>query len=151
MLAMEVTGEQRFKAPRPLVWEMLMDPAALRACIPGCEKLEEVSPGSFKLSLRSGIAPIRGAYGGTVTVADAVEPESYRLVSAADGAPGSAQGDVRITLTETPGGTLVRYAAEMKAQGGLARLGGPLLAGTAKVMAGQFFKAMERFVDQRSI
>lgn len=148
---MEVSGEQQFKAPRELVWQMLMDPAALKTCIPGCEKLEEASPGSYRLTARVGIAAVKGAYSGTVTIADAVQPESYRLVTAADGAPGGAQGTARITLTESGTGTTVRYVAEMKAQGGLARLGGPLLAGTAKIMAGQFFKAMERLVEQRSI
>ena len=148
---MDVSGEQQFKAPRQLVWEMLMDPAALKACIPGCEKLEEASPGSYRLTARVGIAAVRGTYGGTVTIADAVQPESYRLITAADGAPGGAQGSARITLSETATGTTLRYVAEMKAQGGLARLGGPLLAGTAKILAGQFFKAMERLVEQRSI
>ncbi|MEP6870441.1 MAG: carbon monoxide dehydrogenase subunit G [Anaerolineaceae bacterium] len=148
---MDVTGEQHFKAPRELVWEMLMDRAALKACIPGCETLVEVSPGSYRLTARVGIATVRGTYGGTVTIADAVQPESYRLVTTADGAPGGAQGTARITLSETATGTTVRYVAEMKAQGGLARLGGPLLAGTAKIMAGQFFKAMERLVERRSI
>jgi len=148
---MDVSGEQRFKAPRQLVWEMLLDPVALKACIPGCETLVEVSPGSYRLTARVGIAAVKGVYGGTVTIADAVEPESYRLITTADGAPGGAQGTARITLTETGGGTTVHYVAEMKAQGGLARLGGPLLAGTAKIMAGQFFKAMERLVEQRSI
>ncbi len=128
-----------------------MDPAALKACIPGCEKLDEVAPGSYRMTVRIGIALMKGTYSGTVTIADAIRPEAYRLVTAGDGAPGSAQGTVKITLGEAGSGTLVKYLAEMKAQGGLARLGGPLLAGTAKMMASQFFKSMERMVEQRTV
>ena len=148
---MDVSGEQRFRASRQLVWEMLMDPAALKACIPGCEKLDELATGSYRMTVRVGIAPMKGTYSGTVTVVDASQPESYRLVTAGDGTPGSAQGDVRVALSEIPTGTLVSYVAEMRAQGALARLGSPLLAGTAKIMAGQFFKSMERLVEQRSV
>lgn len=128
-----------------------MDPAALKACIPGCETLEERAPGSYALTVRVGIAAVKGVYAGVVTISEALPPESYRLLTTADGPPGSARADVRITLTETTAGTIVRYVAEMQAQGGLARLGGPLLAGTAKIMASQFFKAMDRLVEQRSI
>lgn len=128
-----------------------MDPVALKACIPGCEQLEELAPGSYRLTMRVGIAALKGAYSGTVTIADPVWPDSYRLIGAGDGAPGRAQGEVQISLAAAHGGTVVRYVATLQAQGGLARLGGPLLAGTAKIMAGQFFRSMERLVERRSI
>lgn len=128
-----------------------MDPAALKTCIPGCETLDEQIPGSYTLTVRVGIAAVKGVYAGVVTISEALSPESYRLLTTADGQPGSARADVRITLTQTTTGTMVRYVAEMQAQGGLARLGGPFLAGTAKIMAAQFFKSMERLVEQRSI
>jgi carbon monoxide dehydrogenase subunit G len=39
----------------------------------------------------------------------------------------------------------------VKAQGALARLGSRLLGGAAKLMAGQFFKAMEQQVKERVV
>jgi carbon monoxide dehydrogenase subunit G len=38
----------------------------------------------------------------------------------------------------------------VKAQGAIARLGSRLLAGSAKLMVGQFMKAMEKQVEARS-
>ena len=146
---MEVSGEQHFNAPRQVVWEMLLDPRALRAAMPGCEKFEEVGPQSYDVTIRVGISAIKGAYSGNVKVSDARAPDSYRLIVSGSGKPGSVQGDATMTLTADGAGTLVRCVGEVKAQGAIARLGSRLLAGTARLMIGQFFKAMERQVGDR--
>ncbi len=132
-----------------MVYDLLLDPAALQASMPGCEKFEEVGPRSYDLTIRVGIAAIKGTYSGNVAVADAVAPESFRLVVHGGGKPGSVQGDARMVLTEDGNETLVTYTGDVKAQGAIARLGSRLLAGAAKLMIGQFFKAMEKQVSQR--
>ncbi len=148
---MEVTGAQRFDAPPQAVWDLLLDPAALQAAMPGCERFEEAGPQSYDLTIRVGIAAIKGTYSGNVKVADAIEPLSYRLVVAGSGKPGSVQGDARITLTaDGPGGTMVSYRGDVKAQGAIARLGSRLLGGASKLMIGQFFKAMEKQAQDRT-
>ena len=39
---MKLSGSYEFNATQEKVWETLTDPTSLAACIPGCEKLEEV-------------------------------------------------------------------------------------------------------------
>ena len=146
---MEIAGEHRFEAPRQLVYEMLLDPKALQASMPGCEKFEEVGPQSYDLTIRVGIAAIKGTYHGNVKVADPKAPDSYRLVVTGSGLPGSVQGDAAMALTDDGSGTLVKYTGDVKAQGAIARMGSRLLGGAAKLMIGQFFKAMEKQVSQR--
>jgi hypothetical protein len=148
---MEIEGEYRLSAPRELVWELLFDPTILRASIPGCERLVEVGPGAYEIEMKVGIAAIRGAYAGKVTVADPKPHESYRLVIAGNGAPGNAGGEATLTLSGDAAATVVRYRASFSAQGGLARLGGRLLTGSAAMLAGQFFKAIEKQVSQRVV
>ena len=41
-MAMLMSGEQQFAAPRETVWAKLNDPEVLKACIPGCETLEVI-------------------------------------------------------------------------------------------------------------
>ena len=147
---MEVSGEHRFSAPREAVWQALLDPEALQASMPGCEKFEEVGERSYDLTIRVGIAAIKGTYNGNVKVADPLERESYRLVVNGSGKPGSVQGDAKMVLSDDGAGTLVRYTGEVKAQGAIARLGSRLLGGTAKLMIGQFMKAMEKQVEGRT-
>ena len=147
---MEVTGDHKFAAPRQAVWQALLDPKALQASMPGCEKFEEVGPQSYDLTIKVGIAAIKGTYTGNVKVVDPVENEHYRLVVSGHGKPGSVQGDATLTLSDDGGGTLVKYAGDVKAQGAIARLGSRLLGGAAKLMIGQFMKAMEKQVDARN-
>jgi carbon monoxide dehydrogenase subunit G len=145
----EISGEHRFQPPRGVVWEALLDPAALQASMPGCERFEPTGPETYDITIKVGIAAIKGTYSGTVKVTDRNPQDSYRLAVAGSGKPGSVQGEATMVLSDDGTGTLVRYTGEVKAQGAIARLGSRLLAGTAKLMIGQFFKAMEKQVEQR--
>jgi carbon monoxide dehydrogenase subunit G len=147
---MEVSGDHKFPAPRHAVWAALLDPQALQASMPGCEKFEEVGPRSYDLTIKVGIAAIKGTYTGNVKVIDPLENESYRLVVTGHGKPGSVQGDATLTLSDDGPGTLVKYAGDVKAQGAIARMGSRLLGGAAKLMIGQFMKAMEKQVEGRT-
>jgi len=40
-MAMTMTGEVQLPASREVVWAKLNDPEVLKACIPGCEELNE--------------------------------------------------------------------------------------------------------------
>lgn len=147
---MEVSGDHRFAASREVVWQALLDPQALQASMPGCERFEEVGPNTYDLTIKVGIAAIKGTYSGNVKVADPVENDSYRLIVQGSGKPGSVQGDAKLMLSDDNGGTLVRYVGDVKAQGAIARLGSRLLGGAAKLMIGQFMKGMEKQVEGRS-
>ena len=147
---MEITGEVRLSAPRAVAWEALLDPAALKAAIPGCEALVATGDDAYDITIKVGIAAIKGTYNGSVRVADRSEPDSYRLLVAGHGKPGSVQGDALMTLSDDGGGTLVRYHGDVRAQGAIARLGNRLLGSTAKLMIGQFFKGMEAELKRRS-
>ncbi len=146
---MEISGDYHFDAPRGVVWEALLDPAVLQACIPGCERLEPTGDDTYRVTMAVGIMTMRGTYSGSVQVTERKPEDSYRLHASGAGARGSLQGDSLITLTGDPGGTRVTYSGDLKAQGGIARLGPRVLGGTAKLMIGQFMKAMERQVDLR--
>ncbi len=146
---MEISGEHRFQAPRAVVWEALLDPQAIKASMPGCERMEQNGPETYDITIKVGIAAIKGTYSGNVKVTDRNPEDSYRLVVGGSGKPGSVQGDATMTLSDDGTQTLVRYLGDVKAQGAIARLGSRLLGGAAKLMIGQFFKGMEKQVEQR--
>jgi hypothetical protein len=145
----QLSGEHRFRAPRSVVWEMLLDPAALQAAIPGCENLVEIGPGSYNLTVTVRISAIRGTFNGNVTVSDTVFEQSYRLTASGKGHPGSVRGEVQMTLEDDGGGTLLTWVAQLRAQGAVARFGSRLMGGIAKMMASRFFEAMEERMQER--
>lgn len=147
---LDIAGEHRFRAPAGLVWETLFDARALKTSIPGCDSLDEVAPGRFHVSMRVGVSAVRGQYAGEVAVTDAAVPLSFRLVMAGKGDPGAIEADARVNLREEQGTTVVSYSGELRARGALARAGGQVLAGTARLLLGQFFKEMDRQVRDRT-
>lgn len=146
---MEIAGEHRFNAPQSIVYEMLLDPAALQASMPGCERFEETGPEEYDITLKVGIAAIKGTYDGSVKVADRVPEDSFRLLVDGGGRPGKVRGEATMTLSMEGEQTVVVYRGDVKAQGAIARMGSRLLGGAAKLMIGQFFKAMEKQVAAR--
>lgn len=145
---MDISGEHHFFAPREAVWERLLDPDAIRASIPGCERFDIIAPDSYDVTMRVGIGALKGSYSGHVDVSGRQEPYSFRIAAVGSGQKGKLQGDARLELRDGPGDgeTTVRYSGDLRAQGGVARAGLLVLGGASKLLIGQFFKAMEKQV-----
>jgi uncharacterized protein len=127
-----------------------MDPEMLRIAIPGCEQLTATADAAYALRVKVGISAIRGTYDGSVRMSEAQPEHSYRLVASGAGMGGGAEGDAVITLVEDGDGTVVRYQADVKARGAIARLGSRLVAGAARMMAERFFESFETQLAERS-
>ena len=67
---MDITGSYTFNAPPDRVWTLLMDPAVIASCIPGCEKLEPTGEDRYRASLTIALAAITGSYEGTVQISE---------------------------------------------------------------------------------
>ena len=147
---MEIKGEHEFQGPRELLYELLLDPDVLSGALPGVERFEEVAPETYESTMRVGIASVRGTYTGRVEVLEQAPPESYRLRIDGSGKPGGVRADAAVELTEAGSVTTMHYRADVKARGTIARLGGRLLGGVARLLIGQFFKSIEQQVDDRA-
>ena len=71
---MDITGTYTFAAPPERVWTLMMDPAAIASCIPGCDRLEPDGVDRYRAAITIGMAAITGSYEGTVVISDKVEP-----------------------------------------------------------------------------
>ena len=65
---MELQGQERIAAPRAQVWQALNDPEILKACIPGCESIEMLSPTEMKARVALKLGPIKASFAGQVTL-----------------------------------------------------------------------------------
>ena len=59
---MDISGSYTFNAPPGRVWALLMDPAAIASCVPGCESLEAEGPDRYRARLTVALAAITGTY-----------------------------------------------------------------------------------------
>jgi carbon monoxide dehydrogenase subunit G len=139
---MTLEGTYRIPAPRPRVWQLLMDPAEIASCVPGCQQFELAGVDTYRVRLTAGVAAISGTFEGTVTLADQVAPESYRLVMEGSGAPGFVNGAAVMTLRDEGGATVVDVTANVDVGGTIARVGQRLLGSVSKMMVDRFFACM---------
>ena len=145
---MDITGTYTFAAPPQRVWTLLMDPAAIASCIPGCDRLEPDGVDRYKAAITIGMAAITGNYEGIVTISEKAEPASYKLMVEGQGRPGFVKGTVTITLREVvseSGGanTIVDVNGTAQTGGTIARLGQRLIGSAAKMMQDRFFACMQ--------
>jgi uncharacterized protein len=140
---MDITGSYTFNAAPARVWDLMMDPAAIASCIPGCETLEPEGPDRYRAKITLGLAAITGTYEGTVVITEKVEKSSYRLAVEGQGKPGFVKGNAAITLRADGGGTVVDLTATVQTGGAIARLGQRLIGAAAKMMQDRFFACLQ--------
>ena len=141
---MKIEGTHEVQAPRERVYALLIDPEVLQRCIPGCERLEKTAENAYAATIRAGIGAIKGIFTGTVRLEDMRPPEHYRIIVEGKGGPGFAKGAGVLDLEEqTPVATLIKYTGDLQLGGTLASVGQRMIQGTAKMMASQFFTALE--------
>lgn len=143
---MKVEGIYNLPAPRDQVWSMLMNPDVLTRCLPGCESLELEGEHHYKAALKIGIAAIKGAYSGSVSMKDLNPPLSYSLQVESTGKQGFVRGIASITLQENGGNTVLAYEGEGQVGGPLASVGQRVLKGAAASLLRKFFEAFEEEV-----
>jgi len=140
---MEISGSYTFKAPVDRVWNLLMDPAVLSSCIPGCDRLEPDGEDRYTVTLTVGLAAITGTYTGTVVLTEKIPNTSYRLEVEGQGRPGFVKGSSVIALRANGGETAVDVAGSVQTGGAIARVGQRLIGGVAKMMLDRFFTCLQ--------
>jgi len=141
--AVKVTGSATLNASRDDVWKALNDPAVLVRTIPGCQRLEEVGPDSYRMTISAGVASIKGTYLGDVSLTDQQQPGSFMLHASGAGSPGTVSADVKVSLAELDGATRLDYDADAVVGGMIGGVGQRVLSGVAKKTAGEFFQAVD--------
>ena len=140
---MKLEGTHYLNARRDRVYKALINPEVLQRCIPGCERLEKTAENSYSATIRTGIGAIKGVFTGIVRLEDMRPPEHYRIVVEGKGAPGFLKGSGNLDLEEQGESTLIRYMGDLQLGGTLASVGQRMIQASAKMMASQFFTALE--------
>src|SRR5437870_9019691 len=140
---MKIEGNYTIKAPRELVWNLMIDPEVLSRCVPGVQSLENVEGNAYKLVLKTGVGAIKGVYTGAIKLADMREPEHYKMLVDGKGGAGFVKGVGELDLSEQGEETVVAYSGDVSVGGTIASVGQRLILSTAKMMTSQFFTALE--------
>ncbi len=149
---MEVNGDYKFKAPIDKVWYVLMTRECLEKALPGCEKLEETGVNEYDATLKVGVASIKGTYNGKIRLTDIEDLKHYILSVEGAGAQGHLNGEGVFDIESEGEGdkyrTIVKYKGVANVGGTLAGIGARMLSPVAKLMIGNFFKSLEKQIEE---
>jgi len=98
-------GAHAIAAPPERAYALLQNPAVLASCMPGCDALEPAGDGEYRMKMKMTLASMAGMFDGTVKMAGARQPGSFRQIVEGAGRIGFMKGDGVLTLVETAGGT----------------------------------------------
>ena len=140
---MDIFGSYTFDVPADRVWDLLMDPAALSSCIPGCTRFEPDGEDRYAVTLTVALAAITGTYNGTVNLTDKTLHTSYRLVMEGHGRAGFVKGSSVISLRPAGASTAVDVSGAVHTGGPIARVGQRLIGGVARMMLDRFFACLK--------
>jgi carbon monoxide dehydrogenase subunit G len=140
---MDIFGSYTFDVSADRVWDLLMDPAALSSCIPGCTRFEPDGEDRYAVTLTVALAAITGTYNGTVNLTDKTLHTSYRLVMEGQGRAGFVKGSSVISLRPAGASTAVDVSGAVHTGGPIARVGQRLIGGVARMMLDRFFACLK--------
>lgn len=125
------------------VYAALIDPAVLRRCIDGCEKMEKAGEDGFDVQVRIGLAAMKGVYAGKVRITERRPPESLTLAIEGKGLPGFVRATARIRLVAKGNQTELTGEGEANVGGVIAAVGSRLIEAAAKKLISDFFAKLD--------
>ena len=131
-------------ADRERVFDALVDPAIMQHCIPGCESLAESGADTFDVTMKIGIAGLKGNYSGRTVITNRNRPETLGMTIDGKGAPGFVRGVATIALSAESAGTKISCAADVQVGGTIAAVGSRLVDAAARKLAAEFFERLDK-------
>lgn len=147
---MRIEGTFEFDAPRPAVYEALLDPDVIAKAIPGAERLERVADDRFEGAMKVGVGPVSGRFDLKVTLEETDPPASYRMRIHGQGPLGHADGTAAVRLEEAGGGTRMTYESDLAIGGKVANVGQRMIDTVARSMTKKGLEALEAEIDRRT-
>jgi carbon monoxide dehydrogenase subunit G len=144
---MKLSGTHKFKAADTQVFNAILNPEVLKACIPGCNSIEYLDTNRIEASLTLPLPGMKGAYTVVINIANQQAPRYLELQVQRSGRGGSVNAVSQINFTNEADGTTLSYNANAELSGAAAFANNPLGEGAAKNLLGTFFKNLDKTIS----
>ncbi len=143
---MKLSGTHKFKAQGTQVFNAILNPEILKACIPGCNSIEYLDATHIQANLALPIPGLKGPYSIVINIAKQQAPRYLELQVQRNGRGGSVNAISQINLSDEADGTTLSYNANAELSGAAAFANNPIGEGAAKNMLGTFFKNLDKTI-----
>jgi carbon monoxide dehydrogenase subunit G len=143
---MLIEGKFTVKAPIKKLWDMLLEPETLGACVPGAEKIEKIDDKTYDAVVKQKVGPIKVKLSFR-SVLTKVEPPTHLEIEG-EGEDMTKLGHIKqktvMDLKEVGGGSVeVSYKADVNMVGKLAMFGDRIMRAKAKQAEEEFTEALQ--------
>jgi uncharacterized protein len=149
---MDMQGNRHLAVTQQQAWDALNDPEVLKACIPGCDKVEATGENQYAIGMAVKIGPVAARFAGKIALVDVLPPNSYTLsFEGQGGAAGFGKGTAKVNLAPAAegAGCELNYTANAQVGGKIAQVGQRLVDGVARSMAEDFFGRFDQEMQKR--
>jgi carbon monoxide dehydrogenase subunit G len=139
-------------APIEHIWSLITDPEVVGPCVPGCEGIEVMEPGSYRTSIRVALGPIKTTFNLIVTVTEEQPPRlAASTTRGEEGTRASTLTAHNVLCLEAldKAQTEVRYSSEVSLVGRLGTFGLGVMKKKAKALGEAFAEAFRERAEAR--
>jgi carbon monoxide dehydrogenase subunit G len=123
---MKVDGSVKLNAPIQKVWDFVLEPSTLQACIPGAESVTKIDPKHYEAVIKQKVGPISVKMKLHETIVEMTPPTYVKIVGKGEDAmkAGTMTMDMIVNLKEISKDELeVSFSANAQIVGRLATFG----------------------------
>jgi carbon monoxide dehydrogenase subunit G len=150
---MVLAGRISVKALIQRVWDMLLEPETLQACLPGIETIERLDEKHYTIVFMQKVGPINVRFKIKATLTRVEAPTHLELEGQREGMgkAGQVVFKARIDLRETAGNAVeIAYTVDANIAGTLAMVGERMMQAKAKKVEAEIAKAFQERLDNRT-
>lgn len=142
---MILEGKFTLKAPIQKVWDSLLEPETLLACVPGAEKIEKLDERTYDCVIKQKVGPISVRFKFKTVLTKLDPPHHFELEGEGDeiAKAGRFTQKSTVDLRGTEDGVEISYKTEVNVVGKLATFGDRIMRAKAKKVEAEFTKKLQ--------
>jgi len=149
---MLIEGKFNLKAPIKQVWDFLLEPGTLAACIPGAEKIEAIDDKNYEAIVKQKVGLISVQFKFITTITEMKPPKYVKAVGkgAAMGNMGTFTHEMTVNLAEISKDEVeISYKANISIVGRLATFGERIMRAKSKSVGEELTRNLQEKLKSR--
>ncbi len=148
---MHLEGTYLLKKPRAQVWDFISKPEEIAKCLPDLQSLDVKDSKTFTVSVRVGIAFVRGSFKFDFTLLDQNPPSHSKFEALGKGAGVSVRLTASMDLNEVDAGTTeLAWKTDAELGGLLGEISPSLIQSSTSKFTQQFFDCVKSKLESAS-
>ena len=147
---MILEGKFTLKAPIQKLWDTLLEPETLRACLPGAEKIERLDEKTYDCEIKQKVGPISVRFKFKNVLTKVEPPTHVEMEGEGDdiGKAGHFVQKTNIDFRDIGGGEVeISYRCNASIVGKLAMFGDSIMKAKAKKVEREFTEALQKKLE----